>query len=59
MNNYLDFISEDVQIGLLKMGRVGMIRRTLSFKSGVMFGEFSFVPFVKSVIVIKGSVRFE
>ena len=59
MSNYLDFISDDVKVGLLKMGRVDMIRRTLSFKAGVKFTEFSYLPYVKSIIVIKGDMRFE
>ena len=59
MNNYLDFLSEDIENGLLKIGRVGMIRRTLSFKAGVKFAEFSYLFYVKNIIIVKGNMRFE
>lgn len=53
MNNYLDFLSEDVKVGMLKLGRVGMIRRTLSFKDGVMFEELVYLPYFKGFVVLK------
>ena len=53
MNNYLDFISDDVQVRLLKMGRVGMIRRTLSFRGSVRFDELVYLPLFNGFIVLK------
>lgn len=47
MNNHLRILGDDVKTGLLKAGRVGMIRRTLKFKGGVVFEGFSYLVYFK------------
>lgn len=59
MNKYLDFIGEDLQNGLLKNKRVGMIRRTLKFIAGRRIEEFIFLPMIKNFIVLNVRGRFE
>ncbi len=59
MNNYLDFITDDVKTGMLKLGRVGMIRRTLKFKDGVRFEDFLYLPLFDGFVVLRGKGRFE
>ncbi len=53
MNNYLDFLSEDIQTGLLKNMRVGMIRRTVAIRGGVVFDEFIYLPQFKGFVVLR------
>ena len=59
MNDYLDFLSEDLQTGLLKNKRVGMIRRTLKFIGGRRFESFIYLPMIKNFIVLNVRGRFE
>jgi len=52
---YLNFIKDDIQTGLLKNIPVGMIRRTLKFKDSVKFEEFSYLRIVKDEM--KGGIK--
>lgn len=49
----LDFLSEDIQNGLLKNKRVGMKRRTLKFIAGRRVEEFVYLPFIKNFVVLR------
>ena len=49
----VNFLSEDIERGLLLNKRVGMIRRTLSFKGGVKFEELVYLPLFKGFVVLK------
>ena len=55
MDSYLDFLSEDIQNGLLKSFRVGMIRRTLNFKGGVKFEGFVYIIIFSNLL--KGGIK--
>jgi len=60
----LDFLSEDIQNGLLKNNRVGMIRRTLKFRRNNFIGfdtfsEFRYLPMIKNFVVLNVRGRFE
>ncbi len=60
MNKYnLNFLSEDIQKGLLKNKRVGMIRRTLKFIGGRRVEDFIYLPMIKNFIVLNIKGRFE
>lgn len=53
MSNYnINFLSDDLERGLLKNKRVGMIRRTVRIKGGVVFDEFRFLPQFKEFVVL-------
>ena len=52
MNNYTDFLKDDVETGLLKARRVGMIRRTLKWIDGRRIEEFVFFPMIKNFVVL-------
>ena len=52
MNNYLSFLIKDIENGLLKNKRVGMIRRTLKFINGRRIEEFIYLP-IKNFIVLR------
>ena len=55
----MDFLSDDIQNGLLKNKRVGMIRRTLKRIGGEDINEFVFLPMVKKFIVLNVTDRFK
>ena len=59
MDSYLDFLSDDIKNGLLKVHRVGMIRRTLKFNGGVVEDGFIYLPMIKNFIVLNVKGRFE
>ena len=59
MNNYLDFLIKDIEKGLLKNNRVGMIRRTLKFIGGHRVEGFIYLPMIKNFIVLNVKGRFE
>jgi len=59
MNDYLDFLKDDLELGLLKNRRVGMIRRTLKFVDGRRVEEFVFLPMIKNFVVLNVKGRFE
>lgn len=59
MSSYLDFLSEDIQNGLLKNKRVGMIRRTLKWIDGRRVEEFIYLPMIKNFIVLNVKGWFE
>jgi hypothetical protein len=59
MKNYLNFLSEDLENGLIKNKRVGMIRRTLKFINGQRIESFIYLPMVKKFIVLNVKGRFE
>jgi hypothetical protein len=59
MNNYLNFLINDLENGLLKNNRVGMIRRTVKIKGGVVEDGFIFLPMIKNFIVLNVKGRFE
>ncbi len=59
MNDYFNFLVEDIQVGLLKNNRVGMIRRTLKFKGSVRFEDFIYLPLFNRFVVLRVKGRFE
>lgn len=59
MNNYLDFLSDDIKTGLLKVRRVGMKRRTIKISGGVVFDELRYLPIIKGFVVLNVKSRFE
>lgn len=59
MNNYLDFLSDDIQNGLLKNKRVGMKRRTVKICGGVVFDDRIYLPQFKRFVVLRIKSRFE
>ncbi len=60
MNNYnLDFLSEDIQNGLLKNMRVGTIRRTLKRINGEDISSLKLLPVVNGFIVLNVCDRFK
>lgn len=59
MNNYLSFLIDDIDTGLLKLKRVGMIRRTLKFVNGLRFEELIYLPQFKNFVVLNVKGRFE
>ena len=59
MSYNLDFLSEDIETGLLKNKRVGMIRRTLKFIAGRRIEDFIYLPMIKNFIVLNVKGRFE
>jgi len=53
MSNYnMDFLSDDIQNGLLKNKRVGMKRRTIKISGGVVFDELRYLPQFKDFMVL-------
>ncbi len=59
MNNYLNFLTDDIENGLLKNKRVGMIRRTLKFNGEKIEKSFIYLPMIKNFIVLNVKGRFE
>ena len=60
MSNYnMDFLSDDIQNGLLKNKRVGMIRRSVKIKGGVVFDDLIYLPQFKTFQVLRVKGRFE
>lgn len=60
MNNYnLDFLSDDIKTGLLKINRVGMIRRTIKINCGVIEEGFIYLPQFKRFVVLNVCDRFK
>jgi hypothetical protein len=57
--NYLYFLIDDLENGLLKNKRVGMIRRTVKIRGGVVEDSFIFLPMIKNFIVLNVKGRFE
>lgn len=55
----LDFLKDDLDSGLLKNKRVGMIRRTVRICDGVVFDEFRYLPLIRSFVVLNVKGRFE
>lgn len=53
------FLIEDIETGLLKNKRVGMIRRTLKFNGLVKFGELVYLPYFRDFVVLRVKGRFE
>lgn len=54
MNKYnLDFLSEDIQNGLLKNKRVGMKRRIVRICGGKVEDCISYYPLIKNFVVLK------
>ena len=54
MNDYnLDFLKNDLDTGLLKNKRVGMIRRTLKRINGEYISELRYLPMIKTFIVLR------
>jgi hypothetical protein len=51
--DYSNFLKDDIEVGLLKLKRVGMIRRTLTFKNSVKFEELVYLPYFRSFVVLK------
>lgn len=47
-----DFLIEDIETGLLKNKRVGMIRRTIKINCGVVEEGFVFLPQFKRFVVL-------
>lgn len=59
MVDYLDFLKEDIQKGLLKNRRVGMIRRTIKFIDGEKVEDLRYLPMIKNFVVLNVKGRFE
>ncbi len=59
MNNYIDFLKDDLELDLLKNKRVGMKRRTIKIIGGVVFDEFRHLPIIKGFVVLNVKSRFE
>ena len=59
MNDYLNFLINDIENGLLKNKCVGMIRRTLKFIDGVKIESFIYLPQFKRFVVLNVKGRFE
>jgi len=55
----LDFLSDDIQTGLLKNNRVGMIRRTIKIRGGSVEEGFVYLPMIKKFVVLNVRGRFE
>ena len=60
----LSFLIDDLEVGLLKNKRVGMLRRTLKFKvldnkRYSVFDEFIYLPYFRSFVVLRVKGRFE
>ena len=54
MSNYnLDFLTDDIQNGLLKIRRVGMKRRTVRIVGGKVEDCLSYFPLIKGFVVLK------
>ena len=60
MDNYFDFLKEDIKKGLLKNEcviennkRVGMKRRTLKYLNGRNVEELVYLPLIKDFVVLK------
>jgi len=51
--DYLNFLIEDIDNGLLKLKRVGMIRRSVKIVKGVVYDELIYLPQFKEFIVLK------
>ena len=49
----LSFLVDDLEVGLLKLRRVGMIRRTLKFNGLVKFEELVYLPFFRGFVALK------
>ncbi len=49
----LNFLDEDIKVGLLKNKRVGMIRRTVRIRGGVVFDELIYLPQFKGFVVLR------
>ncbi len=60
MNNYnLDFLKNDLDTGLLKNKRVGMIRRTLKRIDGKDISDLRYLPLIKGFVILNIKGRFE
>lgn len=55
----LDFLKDDIDVGLLKNIRVGMKRRTVRICGGVVFDELRYLPIIKGFVVLNIKSRFE
>lgn len=54
MNDYnLDFLKDDIDLGLLKLKRTGMKRRTLKYINGRNVEEFIYLPLIKDFVVLR------
>ena len=58
MKYNLNFLSDDIQNGLLKNIRVGMIRRIVKILNGVVFDELVYFPQFKEFVVLRVRDRF-
>ena len=59
MKQNLDFLKDDIETGLLKLKRVGMKRRTIKIKGGVVFYELRYLPQFAEFKVLGIKTRFE
>jgi len=55
----LDFLTDDIKNGLLKINRVGMIRRTMKINGGKIEKSFIYLPMIKNFIVLNVCDRFK
>lgn len=55
----IEFLRDDIEVGLLKNKRAGMIRRTLKFTGGCEFNELIYLPYFRDFIVLRVKGRFE
>jgi len=54
----MNCLLNDVEVGLLKNKRVGMIRRRVKMCGGVMFKELSYFPIVNNLYLVIVKERF-
>jgi len=59
MSYNLDFLKNDIETGLLINKRVGMIRRSVKIKGGVVFDDLIYLPQFKTFQVLRVKGRFE
>jgi len=55
----MNCLLNDVEVGLLKNKRVGMIRRTIKINCGVVEDDFIYLPQFKKFVVLNIKSRFE
>lgn len=48
-----NFLINDIEVGLLKNKRVGMIRRTLKFNGLIKFDGLVYLPYFRSFVVLR------
>ena len=55
----LNFLSDDIENGLLKLKRVGMTRRTLKFNGVRRVEDFIYLPQFKEFVILKTNEVFK